>query len=106
MKKIPGTGFTVVYTSSDQSRWIVIDSPTEQTDSHDGLGLARLVAVCNRPTVPVGKDVSADSANCFRVLRDGSVALAYDFAAANLSIGVALDERVKLFATQLRCAKS
>lgn len=104
-KKIPGTAFTVVFTSPDQSRWIVVAAPSDGTDGRDALKLARLVAVCSRPTSPPGKEVNANSASCFRVLRDGPVALAYDFAAANVSISVVMDERVQRFAAQLRCAK-
>lgn len=104
-RKIPGTAFTVVFTSPDQSRWIVVGAPSGGTDGHDELKQARLVAVCSRPTSPTGKEVSANSASCFRVLRDGAVALAYDFAAANVSISVLMDERVRRFAAQLRCTK-
>lgn len=104
-KKIPDTALTIVFTSPDQDRWIVVASAGDGSGGLDALRLARLVAVCGRPTSPPGKEVNADSARCLRVLRDGPVALAYDFAAANLPISVAMDERVQRFAAQLRCVK-
>lgn len=105
-KKIPGTAFTVVFTSPGQSRWIVVAAPSDGIESHDALKQARLIAVCSRPNSPPGKEVSADSASCFRVLRDGPIALAYDFAATNVSISAMMDEHVQRFAAQLRCAKA
>lgn len=104
-KKIAGTAFTAVFTAPDQSGWIVVKAPIDEANNQDALRLSRLIAVCRRPDPVPGRQVSADSARCFRVLRDGPVALSYDFAAANVSIIEVMDERVRHFAAQLRCAK-